>query len=150
MKYILATLSAIVLMVNAFGQGKTDTPEHVKLVGHKIDDRSAVQQPTEIVIASFVELGTPNLSFPGKIYFDHVKIKVASAIRGQLPNEANISYILREVPVIDSESEPKINTAYVMFINTQNPKECRIVKILLATEENQASVKSLIATKVAP
>jgi hypothetical protein len=116
------------------------------LSGHEKKSEDLPMAVTDIIIAKFTSLGNENSDSPGASFYEKADIECLSSLKGTLVGNIQAGYTVHFFPPSERETVPVIGTQYIMFIQKLGPTEYEIKKLLLATEQNVASVKALITS----
>jgi len=153
-KRITSRLIGLVIVV-----GSTVVPQPLpgqvappKITGSRITAEDALQKSDVIFIGQITSLGVEEYHetaepYPGPNY-QGAKVKVVQTLRGSLKSPAVMTIFVGSV--VYQETIPTVGYLYIVFAirtikpDRHNPDPFVILKLLPATDDNTAKVKSMI------
>jgi hypothetical protein len=139
-------ISLLLLGMLTVDTSNASSGDTVVLPGHERKTEQLAPSVSATVIGKFISLGYGGTDEPGTAFFEQAKVAVINSLEGSLSGTITASYSVRSFPVAEKESAPITGIRYIMFIETLGPNEHEIRKLLAATDENIALVKTIIST----
>jgi hypothetical protein len=140
------TLRFIVLFSFLLSIASFSADTSALLLGHRWHDQNDLEKKTEaIFIGEFLYAGDESLDFPGRIDFHNAQVNIKQVLKGPLSGTIAASYYIESV--IEKEETPQTKTDYIFFVKVEESTHLYIIKLLPATGDNVASVKSSIASE---
>jgi hypothetical protein len=115
------------------------------LPGHKATEGDL--KTSDVVIAKFISFGVIEIDNAGALSYEQDDIQIIRALRGQLSGKLKVSFEILTFPGKDRETLPVLGTEYVMFIKKLGASDFEIIKLLKATDDNIAKIKTLTTSQ---
>jgi hypothetical protein len=143
---ITFTFLLVILFLGTLFQIRADTIDQ-RMPGHSKKDQDFINPTIDIVVAKFIALGNGSADEVGATYYERAQVQITSTLQGALSGNIKVSFTARSFPKNEKDALPALNTEYILFIRDQkiDPDDYELEKILPATDQNIARIKSLIA-----
>lgn len=109
----------------------------------------AVKSANAVIICRFISLGTPDVGPPGETVYQGAIVEVSSKLKGAAAKRISCSFRVTTFPPEKRETLPQIGSAYVIA-GSPTGGDFEIGKVLSATPDNVALVRSIIDNKPVP
>lgn len=126
----------------AASPGKDETKkEH--LPGSRIKDEDAIKKASLIIVGKIVDPGGRSFDFPSETHHGGVKVEVLQILKGDVPEELSLDFVVNEYPRETVEKAPEVGQPYIIFLKEKSPKA---IKFLPYTEEQRRHIVDLVSS----
>lgn len=141
MKNIVILILAFTAQVICLSAQENNRTAENNFTGSEYKIADVIKKCDLIIVGKFLNLGVPSVDASGETYYANASMQVTEVLKGEASGVIKVRFTAQVIPVEKRQNTPQLGSEYLLLIQTLNPGDLRVIKLMPATPEAKQHVK---------